>query len=107
MNKALIRKYLDFVALLFIKKLFFLLFFSGKLFTEDNSSSPTLGIQVNFPQAKKQFLSKVHQYIKERLLDPKYACAFLLDISRSQQPEFEEVFDATWINNFYISLLYI
>ncbi|GFZ03348.1 binding protein [Actinidia rufa] len=47
-------------------------------------------LEINFPQAKKQFLSKVHQYIKERLLDPKYACAFLLDISRSQQPEFEE-----------------
>ncbi|XP_057513185.1 sister chromatid cohesion protein PDS5 homolog A-like isoform X2 [Actinidia eriantha] len=47
-------------------------------------------LEINFPQAKKQFLSKVHQYIKERLLDPKYACAFLLDISKSQQPEFEE-----------------
>ncbi|PAL62525.1 hypothetical protein CEJ83_21040, partial [Acinetobacter baumannii] len=30
-----------------------------------------------YPQARKLFLSKVHQYIKERLLDAKYACGFL------------------------------
>lgn len=47
-------------------------------------------LEISFPQAKEQFFSKVHQYIKERLLDPKYACAFLLDISGLQQPEFEE-----------------
>ncbi|KAL6990616.1 hypothetical protein U1Q18_008733 [Sarracenia purpurea var. burkii] len=47
-------------------------------------------LEIGYPQAKKQFLNKVHQYVKERLLDPKYACAFLLDTSVSQQPEFEE-----------------
>ena len=105
MNKAYIIKYLDFVAVLSIKKLILSPFLYWKLFTEDSYfSSPTLGIQINFPQAKKQFLSKVHQYIKERLLDPKYACAFLLDISRSQQPEFEEVFDGP-LNQLFLYLL--
>ncbi|CAL5409349.1 unnamed protein product [Camellia sinensis] len=47
-------------------------------------------LEISFPQAKKQFLNKVHQYIKERLLDPKYACAFLFDITGSQKPDFEE-----------------
>ncbi|KAI8524884.1 hypothetical protein RHMOL_Rhmol13G0184300 [Rhododendron molle] len=47
-------------------------------------------LEISFPQAKEQFLNKVHQYVKERVLDPKYACAFLLDISGLQQPEFEE-----------------
>ncbi|KAK3010031.1 hypothetical protein RJ639_010994, partial [Escallonia herrerae] len=45
--------------------------------------------EVSLPQARQLFLSKVHQYIKDRLLDPKYACAFLLEIG-SQQPEYEE-----------------
>ncbi|THG11358.1 hypothetical protein TEA_018860 [Camellia sinensis var. sinensis] len=58
-------------------------------FTEAFSSF-SRGIQISFPQAKKQFLNKVHQYIKERLLDPKYACAFLFDITGSQKPDFEE-----------------
>ncbi|KAF5944164.1 hypothetical protein HYC85_018241 [Camellia sinensis] len=58
-------------------------------FTEAFSSF-SCGIQISFPQAKKQFLNKVHQYIKERLLDPKYACAFLFDITGSQTPDFEE-----------------
>ncbi|KAI8001944.1 Protein C2-DOMAIN ABA-RELATED 11 [Camellia lanceoleosa] len=30
--------------------------------------------EISFPQAKKQFLNKVHQYLKEWLLDPKYTC---------------------------------
>ncbi|XP_058199465.1 sister chromatid cohesion protein PDS5 homolog A isoform X2 [Rhododendron vialii] len=47
-------------------------------------------LEISFPQCKEQFLNKVHQYVKERVLDPKYACAFLLDISGLQQPEFEE-----------------
>ncbi|XP_050288244.1 sister chromatid cohesion protein PDS5 homolog A isoform X1 [Quercus robur] len=34
--------------------------------------------EISFPQAKKLFLSKVHQYIKDRHLDAKYACAFLI-----------------------------
>ncbi|KAI7731479.1 hypothetical protein M8C21_026903, partial [Ambrosia artemisiifolia] len=34
---------------------------------------------VGFPEVKKLFLNKVHQYIKDKRLDSKYACAFLLD----------------------------
>ncbi|GER37526.1 sister chromatid cohesion protein pds5 [Striga asiatica] len=43
----------------------------------------------NFPEVKKLFLSKVHQYVRDRILDPKYACAFLLDVPASQA-DFEE-----------------
>ncbi|MQM03150.1 hypothetical protein Taro_035926 [Colocasia esculenta] len=39
-----------------------------------------------YPQCRKLFLNKVHLYIKERLLDPKYACAFLFDIGKSELP---------------------
>lgn len=46
--------------------------------------------EISFPQAKKLFLSKVHQYVKDRLLDAKYACAFLFSITESKSPEFEE-----------------
>ncbi|KDO78569.1 hypothetical protein CISIN_1g000310mg [Citrus sinensis] len=46
--------------------------------------------EISFPQAKKLFLSKVHQYVKDRLLDAKYACAFLFGITESKSPEFEE-----------------
>ncbi|KAM7525318.1 hypothetical protein LguiA_015220 [Lonicera macranthoides] len=49
----------------------------------------TLELEVHFPQARRLFLNKVHQYIKDRLLDPKYACAFLFDIG-SHSPDFEE-----------------
>ncbi|KAK4360111.1 hypothetical protein RND71_022340 [Anisodus tanguticus] len=50
----------------------------------------TLGTsEASFPQVKKLFLNKVHQYLKDRYLDPKYTCAFLLDL-RFQQPDFEE-----------------
>ncbi|KAK9051851.1 hypothetical protein SSX86_028479 [Deinandra increscens subsp. villosa] len=35
--------------------------------------------EVGFPEVKKLFLDKVHQYIKEKRLDPKYVCAFLVD----------------------------
>ncbi|CAA2986797.1 sister chromatid cohesion PDS5 homolog A isoform X1 [Olea europaea subsp. europaea] len=45
--------------------------------------------EANFPEVKKLLLNKVHQYVKDRILDPKYACAFILDID-SQQLEFEE-----------------
>ncbi|XP_076937264.1 sister chromatid cohesion protein PDS5 homolog A-like, partial [Bidens hawaiensis] len=37
--------------------------------------------EVGFPEVKKLFLNKVHQYIKEKSLDSKYVCAFLLDFS--------------------------
>ncbi|CAJ1941535.1 unnamed protein product [Sphenostylis stenocarpa] len=46
--------------------------------------------EVSFPQAKKIFLSKIHQYIKDRLLDAKYACAFLFNIFGSKPDEFVE-----------------
>ncbi|PPD78128.1 hypothetical protein GOBAR_DD24929 [Gossypium barbadense] len=46
--------------------------------------------EISFPQARKQFLNKVHQYIKDRLLDAKYACAFLFNIPGSKPLQFEE-----------------
>ncbi|GMJ14118.1 hypothetical protein like AT5G47690 [Hibiscus trionum] len=46
--------------------------------------------EITFPQARKQFLSKVHQYIKDRLLDAKYAGAFLLSVPGSKQLQFDE-----------------
>ncbi|KAJ4792820.1 hypothetical protein LUZ62_029207 [Rhynchospora pubera] len=42
------------------------------------------------PHSRKLFLGKVHQYIKERVLDAKYSCAFLLNISKYHTPEYEE-----------------
>ncbi|XP_058113346.1 uncharacterized protein LOC131256482 [Magnolia sinica] len=42
-----------------------------------------------YPQARKLFLSKVLQYIKERLLDAKYACGFLFNIIGSHPLEFK------------------
>ncbi|XP_020220399.1 sister chromatid cohesion protein PDS5 homolog A isoform X1 [Cajanus cajan] len=45
--------------------------------------------EISFPQAKKVFLSKVHQYIKDNLLDAKYACSFIFNIfgSKDSKPE--------------------
>lgn len=43
----------------------------------------------NFPEVSKLILNKIHQYVKDRTLDPKYACAFLLD-NTSQQADIEE-----------------
>ncbi|KAK8944554.1 hypothetical protein KSP39_PZI007591 [Platanthera zijinensis] len=43
-----------------------------------------------YPQFRTLFINKVHQYIKDRLLDPKYACAFLLNINQYQSPEYKE-----------------
>ncbi|KAG4182794.1 hypothetical protein ERO13_A09G067800v2 [Gossypium hirsutum] len=45
---------------------------------------------ISFPQAGKLFLRKVHQYIKDRLLDAKYACAFLFNITGSKLLDEEE-----------------
>ncbi|XP_071922284.1 sister chromatid cohesion protein PDS5 homolog A-like isoform X1 [Coffea arabica] len=46
----------------------------------------TLGIsEASFPEVRRLFLSKIYQYIKDRLLDPKYAIAFLLDMGSQQQ----------------------
>lgn len=47
-------------------------------------------LEINYSQARKLFLSKVHQYIKDRVLDAKYACAFLLDIFGSKHAEVDE-----------------
>ncbi|KAE8655726.1 putative ADP-ribosylation factor GTPase-activating protein AGD13-like isoform 1 [Hibiscus syriacus] len=46
--------------------------------------------EISFPQARKQFLSKVHQYIKDRLLDAKYACAFLLGVPGYKELKLDE-----------------
>ncbi|KAK9935847.1 hypothetical protein M0R45_012722 [Rubus argutus] len=46
--------------------------------------------EISFPQARKVFLNKVHQYIKDRLLDAKYACAFFFNIFGSKSAEFQE-----------------
>ncbi|KAF4399484.1 hypothetical protein G4B88_022567 [Cannabis sativa] len=46
--------------------------------------------EINFPEAKSLFLSKVHQYIKDRILDGKYACALLFNIFGSTPSEFQE-----------------
>ncbi|CAK8564487.1 unnamed protein product [Lathyrus sativus] len=46
--------------------------------------------EISYPQAKKFFLNKVHQYVKDRLLDAKYACAFLFNIFGSKPHEFAE-----------------
>ncbi|CAJ2658166.1 unnamed protein product [Trifolium pratense] len=46
--------------------------------------------EVGFPQAKKLFLSKVHQYIKDHLLEAKYACAFIFNIFGTNPEEFAE-----------------
>ncbi|XP_042029643.1 sister chromatid cohesion protein PDS5 homolog B-like isoform X1 [Salvia splendens] len=42
-----------------------------------------------FPEVKKLLLDKIHQYVKDKALDPKYACAFLLD-NTTQQADIEE-----------------
>ncbi|KAK6917884.1 hypothetical protein RJ641_018635 [Dillenia turbinata] len=47
-------------------------------------------LEISFPQARKQFLSKVHQYVKDRLLDAKYACAFLFGMVGTAGSEIEE-----------------
>ncbi|KAL0310797.1 UNVERIFIED_CONTAM: hypothetical protein Sangu_2374400 [Sesamum angustifolium] len=41
----------------------------------------------NFPEVSKLLLDKVHEYLRDRILDPKYACAFLLDISSESDLE--------------------
>lgn len=42
-----------------------------------------------FSEVKKLLLNKVHQYVRDHILDPKFACAFLLD-TPSSQSDFEE-----------------
>ncbi|XP_024988327.1 sister chromatid cohesion protein PDS5 homolog B-like isoform X2 [Cynara cardunculus var. scolymus] len=47
--------------------------------------------EVGFPKVMKQFLTKVHQYIKDGSLDLKYICAFLSDFgSQTSIPEEEK-----------------
>jgi sister-chromatid-cohesion protein PDS5 len=48
---------------------------------------------------RKLFLGKVHQYIKERALDAKYACAFLISIDDYRAPQYEEVYILNTIIN--------
>ncbi|CAA2991927.1 sister chromatid cohesion PDS5 homolog B-like [Olea europaea subsp. europaea] len=45
--------------------------------------------ETNFPEVKRLLLNKVHQYVKDQILDPKYACTFVLDYGY-QQLDFEE-----------------
>jgi sister chromatid cohesion protein PDS5 len=60
-------------------------------------------------QLRKLFIGKVHQYIKERVLDAKYACSFLLNISKYHSPEYEEVsthssiFSLVWLYAFCLN----
>ncbi|CAI9087112.1 OLC1v1021103C1 [Oldenlandia corymbosa var. corymbosa] len=44
----------------------------------------------SIPEVRRLFLGKCHQYIKDRILDPKYACAFLLDNGSQQHLSEEE-----------------
>ncbi|XP_050367583.1 sister chromatid cohesion protein PDS5 homolog A [Argentina anserina] len=46
--------------------------------------------EISFPQARRVFLNKVHQYIKDRLLDAKYSCAFFFNIFELKSAEFQE-----------------
>ncbi|KAL2603500.1 hypothetical protein GLYMA_09G014600v4 [Glycine max] len=46
--------------------------------------------EISFPQARKVFLSKVHKYIKDNLLDAKYACALIFNISGTKDSKPEE-----------------
>ncbi|WCJ20780.1 hypothetical protein M5689_002987 [Euphorbia peplus] len=43
-----------------------------------------------FPQVHKLFLRKVHQYIKDRHLNVKYACAFLFNLAAVEPLDSEE-----------------
>ncbi|KAJ0240559.1 Uncharacterized protein HA466_0221710 [Hirschfeldia incana] len=46
--------------------------------------------EISFPMAKKIFLVKVHQYVKDRVLETKYACSFLFDTTGSNVLASEE-----------------
>ncbi|GMH05225.1 hypothetical protein Nepgr_007065 [Nepenthes gracilis] len=47
-------------------------------------------VEITYPQARKLFLDKVHQYVKDRVLDAKYACAFLVDIVGQRHATLDE-----------------
>lgn len=47
--------------------------------------------QDTYPEVRKEFLGKVHQYLKERTLDQKYACAFVLGVSGETEDAIVEV----------------
>lgn len=51
--------------------------------------------------AKKIFLGKVHQYVKDRVLETKYACSFLFDITGSNVLVSEEVCYLPLLKNSY------
>ncbi|PIA26794.1 hypothetical protein AQUCO_08800003v1 [Aquilegia coerulea] len=44
-----------------------------------------------YQETKKEFLGKVHQYVKDKVVDVKYACVFIYAINGAQASEFEEV----------------
>ncbi|KAI4371181.1 hypothetical protein MLD38_019447 [Melastoma candidum] len=46
--------------------------------------------QSEFPQARRGLLSKIHHYIKDRLLDARYACAFAFGAGKLQASELKE-----------------
>lgn len=65
----------------------------------------SIHFQDDFPQVRKLFLCKVHQYIKERTLDAKYACAFLFGVNDYHAPQYEEVHILNTLTNcFYVFL---
>jgi len=47
--------------------------------------------QDTYPEVRKEFLGKVHQYLKEQTLDQKYACAFVLGVSGETEDALVEV----------------
>ncbi|KAF8104421.1 hypothetical protein N665_0172s0052 [Sinapis alba] len=49
--------------------------------------------EISFPMAKKIFLGKVHQYVKDRVLETKYACSFLFDIIGSNMFLYQRRYD--------------
>ncbi|GLJ16335.1 hypothetical protein SUGI_0276270 [Cryptomeria japonica] len=53
-----------------------------------------LGLQISqdpYPEVRREFLGKVHQYLKQRTLDQKYACAFVFGISGMDDDDVIEV----------------
>nr|CAB3467823.1 unnamed protein product [Digitaria exilis] len=61
--------------------------------------------QDDFPQVRKLFICKVHQYIKERALDAKYACAFLYGVNDYHAPQYEEVHILNMLTNWRLHLI--
>lgn len=65
-------------------------------------------LQDPYTESRRIFFSKVNQYIKERHLDPKYACAFLLNMTEWNSTEVKEVSSVKLVCTLFLySLLYI